>query len=502
MIQLTRDEIAACRLDQFRRVTADYLWRESPRCCISGRLRKKTRYHLVLRPLARGRLRLLLAATREVGGEVRGVAEWLVGDPAWRLNPTCDFYGALAGWITDWKADPRKAKDLRIKVGRMGGKHATAPLWPWASLANDGAAIDTPWEWIARAARTVEEKKLPDYFAAARTAPRVELLARAGLNEAWFRPGALRALEADEELRRVVAQNAERIASERLLPRDLLYGRRRGWSFEQTARHAALRTCWHGCPTYGVDLEAAERYVGWARHDPRCPAMALGLHVTRREYSEYCDNARQAGLDLARREVAFPRDFDGAFKRAEEAAHRKRREEARRAQAAAIAKLTPEEIAAMRRRRAEAEARRRAERIKRKEALRQMAPRLRTAATFAAVALKRMPLPDGWRVRPIRTVAEFRAEGERMHNCIGTGTYAEKVAQGRAICFAIEGPTPADRHDLELALGKSPRVVQLYGVCNRPPVDVAREIASRVVVAIREAQPKDAEAATEWRAAQ
>lgn len=77
-----------------------------------------------------------------------------------------------------------------------------------------------------------------------------------------------------------------------------------------------------------------------------------------------------------------------------------------------------------------------------------------------------------------------------MHNCIGGGSYAEKVATGQAICFVLEGPDKETRHDLELALGPSPRVVQLYGVCNRPPLDVAREVALRIAGAIRKAREK------------
>lgn len=470
MIRLLPDEIAACRRDQFERICGDYAWRSDPCCQISGSIRRnKTRFHLLLRPLATGRLRLVLAATRSIGGEVRGVAEWLVGEPSWRINPTFDFWG-LAGWLVKWDQDP---------------------LWPWAPLANDAACLDTPWEWIARAARTVDEKHLPRYFASARLDPRTELLARAGMDPAWFRPNALRRLREDPELLRCVSQNAERIAAEELLPRDLLYGRTRGWDFERTARHAELRRAWHGCPTYGVPLDAADRYLELARHNGCHHApLAVGRLVSRREYSEYCENAKLAGLDLSRREVAFPADFDRAFADTERAYERKRREIERAAAAEAARRLTPEEREAIRQRRAEEQARRRAERIAREKLMRELAPRLRTAAAFAAAALKRLPLPDGWRVRPIRTVAEFRAEGRRMHNCIGGGRYAEKMATGQTICFVLEGPDKQARHDLELALGPSPRVVQLYGVCNRPPLDVAREVASRIAGAIRKAREK------------
>lgn len=491
MIRLLPDEIAACRRDQFERICGDYAWRSDPRCQISGSIRRnKTRFHLLLRPLATGRLRLVLAATRSIGGEVRGVAEWLVGEPSWRINPTFDFWG-LAGWLVKWDQDPRRRKDVDVRLGRIGGKDAIAPLWPWAPLANDAACLDTPWEWIARAARTVDEKHLPRYFASARLDPRTELLARAGMDPAWFRPNALRRLREDHELLRIVSQNAERIAAEELLPRDLLYGRTRGWDFERMARHAELRRAWHGCPTYGVPLDAADRYLELARHNGcNIAPLAVGRLVSRREYSEYCENAKLAGLDLSRREVAFPADFDRAFADAERIYERKRREAERAAAAEAARRLTPEEREAIRQRRAEEQARRRAERIAREKLMRELAPRLRTAAAFAAAALKRLPLPDGWRVRPIRTVAEFRAEGRRMHNCIGAGRYAEKMATGQAICFVLEGPDKQARHDLELALGPSPRVVQLYGVCNRPPLDVAREVASRIAGAIRKAREK------------
>lgn len=496
MIRLLPDEIAACRRDQFERVCGDYVWRSDPRCQISGSLRRnKTRFHLLLRPLATGRLRLVLAATRSIGGEVRGVAEWLVGEPSWRINPTFDFWG-LAGWLVKWDQDPRRRKDVDVRLGRIGGKDAIAPIWPWATLANDAACLDTPWEWIARAARMVDEKHLPRYFASARLDPRTELLARAGLDPAWFRPNALRRLREDPELLRTVSQNAERIASEELMPRDILYGLRRGWDFERTSRFAELRTRWHGCPTYGVDLVEAERYVAEALHFRGCANAPRA--ITRREYSEYCENAKTVGLDLSLRDVAFPDDFDRAFERTEIDYRHMRNMEAARTTAEQLRYLErireeradPRFVEAQRRRIAE-QRRQEARERKKREAFRKTIPdKLRKAAAFAAAALARLPLPEGWTVRPLRTVAEFEAEGERMHNCIGSGVYAEKVASGEAVCFVLEGPDKQARHDLELELGPSPRVQQLYGVCNRPPLDIAREIAARVAGAIRKARAK------------
>ena len=143
MTRLTNEETEAVRLDQLSRIVADRMcpvaagFTFHTRFCLEPEARRaKTRYHVLVRPLESGRLRLVLAASRRIG-EIRGVATWLVGDRFWMADAEFDFHG-MAGWIVDWRADAPRGQDRVDLLGKP------APVWPWAPLANATAAMVAP----------------------------------------------------------------------------------------------------------------------------------------------------------------------------------------------------------------------------------------------------------------------------------------------------------------------------------------------------------------------
>lgn len=470
MIRLTEEEENAVALDQLSRIAAE---RTEPRkagwwhvdAFSLEPLRTKTRYHVLVRPLENGRLRLVLAASRRIG-EAKGVATWLVGEEGWRISCCFDFYGC-GGWITQWGKRAERGETWACQ--RSPGP----PVWPWATFANATAAADTPWEWICRAARGVDEKALTRYFAAAARFPRAELIARAGLAPNWFAPGILSKLDKDAALARFVAQNAAAIARDNLRPLDVVGPFRRGLSIGDMLREASLRRAWEACPTHGVNYREAERYLNAQKRRARermerggvgCGAAAW-IEPTRLDYSYYLGNCVRLGLDVRSRSVAFPKSLSAASGRVR--AELVRRQRAQRAAE-----------------RREEEKRRREEEIR----LRRIREALgasfgRIAETVRGLA-RGIEMPTGWSVIVPDNHEAFHEEGVRMSNCIGSGFYDRAMSEGRCVCVFVAGPQD-ERADCDIRLDGEPRVSQLYGPHNKPPPETARRIAQALVDALK-----------------
>ncbi|MBR1608836.1 MAG: PcfJ domain-containing protein [Kiritimatiellae bacterium] len=440
---LTEEERDAVLLDQTSRMAEMFeaplrtedAWRNARR--------KRTRYHVILRPEgdAGERLRVIVAASRAVG-EIRVAVDWVAGSHReW-------FAGAL-DWMNGWWF-------FRWDVGGLYSldRSRRLPVWPWATLAGDGLCNGSPWEWIARAARMVEPKSLPAYLAAAATSPRVEMLVRAGMDARWFGPQILARLDADPALVRYVADGAATISGKAIPPSAVLYGFRRGWPLERVADDHCKKTLWHNCPRYGVPLDDAEKYLAAqnARLRAEFTEARVGREqtneITRLDLSVYWRDALKYGLDLHSRSVAFPRAFHRA--------------------ANSVARRLREKTAAERRLEQETRAK-----------------RLQEAAERASAVVSRVEAPEYWSVEVPRTQNDFRKEGDALGNCIGSGGYAKDMAAGSCVCLFLRGPDGLSA-DCQITLdpGSAPRVAQLYGPHNTPPPDAARTYARRIAAAL------------------
>lgn len=445
MIRLTEEEQNAVALAQLGAAAHDMQFPYSPQ-------KWRTRRYLLLRPLPGGGLRLVVAAARHVG-EVRGVASWRVGDRHW-AKESCYEWRGMAGWVVQWGVPPDKGVPDTVRC--RPDYCSMVPVWGEPTLVNAWAAADTPWEWVARAADggRVAPAALARYFLLARRFLRVELLARAGFPDEWFSTRALAKMEIDADFARFVAANAETIRDRGLLPSNVVQGWTHGATIERAAEDAELRTLWHGCGLYGVDLRAAEKYI--AKLEAAAAAFASGccgralLTVTRADYSRYLKTALGVGLDVRDHGVAFPRDFFAARDAAQRELDRRQK----------------------------AQARKDAERRRAEERKREAEGRERIAAIVQLVA--RLALPAGWSVVPLLDQAALRAEGKFMHNCIGCGGYYGRMVRGDCLCFSVRGPDGL-RSDLELDIAGRVAVRQLYDAFNKPPHETARRIAAEIV---------------------
>lgn len=440
MTTLTETEIDAVRRDQLARSAELYErplvleenWRNARRV--------RTRYHVILRPEGDNgeRLRVLVAASRHIG-EIALAVDWFADTTEEHVAAALDCY---AGWWSfRWDmGDGEKGYILDRAV----------PVWPWASLAGDGLCNDSPWEWIAKAARGVEPKGLPAYFAAAAKTPRVESIAKAGLSPRWFGASILQAMGRDPALVRYVSDNLPAIRDANIPPSAVLYGYRRGWPIRRAEKRFASTVAWHGCPRYGIDLLEADKYfkVQHAAH-PKTP-------IARSDLSDYWGRAQRLGLDLRSRSVAFPRQF---------------------LRAAADARIELDRRASAERKRAEEERRRN---------LAMRDERLGRLARMLQPVVDSLLHPAGWSVRIPVSQDEFAREGAAMHNCIGNGKYSLDMSLGLAVCMFLSGPAGI-RVDCEIALPKGrgrARVAQCYVAHNLPPPLAALDFARRIAKAL------------------
>lgn len=434
MIALTDEEREAVRAYQLGRAAGRFVARAASADGI-GQTPWATSFAALLRPYDEdGSLDMVIAAGRHAD-EVRGVAIWTVGARRCRCE-SCLGYVAI-NWSINWRVPPDETvggwwQDCLTRPRRRGH---LCPVLPWAPLVNAGACDGTAWQWAARAARLVEPKELPEFLAAYAQHPEVELMARAGLGAPWWSERVLATLSRSAALRSWVARNAEALATANAGPSVALSVAARGGTVDDVREEAYYRALWHGCALHGVDRREAAKYCD--RHQ-----------LTRYEYADLLDLSLAAGLDPRARAVAFPADPHAALERFRSCRDRILAEQERRRAA--------ERDADMRRR-----------------------------AEEAVAALARLRLPDGARVVVPRSQGELVAIGRRMRNCIGSGVYARRMADGACVCVVIEIPDgPPCAAELVPETG---RVAQCYATGNTAAPETVRAIARRAAQALRRA---------------
>lgn len=258
--------------------------------------------------------------------------------------------------------------------------------------------------------------------------PKAELLAKSGLGRFGQAAGFVAQLERDKALARFLLANADDV-------RKLNYGvdvirkaHKLGVSLADASRAIEDRRRFRQMHLpLELDASKALEYIALER-------------IEKYNYCLYAKNVKALGLDLRDTKNAFPKRFKHRERVvADQVAERKRREDARlAAQQDAI-------IAAAAKRYAKVE---------------------------RASPLFRMLLP--------RCSAELVREGRRMHNCLGDGHYAGRIARGESvIAFVRRKSFPRSAFvAVEYSLDKQ-RIQQCYGAKNSPPPAAARAFAER-----------------------
>lgn len=355
-------------------------------------------------------------------------------------------YRPIAGWVVLWARrdyENRKAEPFADMTPRAaepvdrswsdGGawKFGHGNTFPWHETVNLDALKGTRYEYsqFREDGRTVG---LVDWLMLYRQEPKVELLAKAKLFK-LISPAGLAALKG-RDVFDFVRKHMDEIASDRTLrTREIIYAATHGttladaqgrFAFMERAK-VRLEGCrvrtWCRAPN-------GSRYKFRVDYD-RLRRTLPKWHVSVEEYARYLEYAYDNGLDLRNEGTVFPPTRGGrkafmARLEALEAAAAKRKRAEERARRAAARKAIAERAAALK---AEEEylASIMKDRIAEIEAFQK--------SVLRAVVLK----GSGYTLILAKTQKELLAEGRRMGNCVGCGTYWRGIVRGDTLIVML-----------------------------------------------------------------
>lgn len=323
-------------------------------------------------------------------------------------------YRMIAGWIVYWdRADILSKKVAEYICPPGDGSVYTVPYrvggpmtFPYAPTVNPDALKGTRYEYCQWGG----PYGLVDWLMLYRREPRIELLAKLGVS--WLcTPAAAKALHRPE-VRRYLTDNIQALASKRRIytVREFLWGAMHGVTLREA--HLHYRTVQNFRPYRHAIRDIHFDYDRVGRMLPKWNASP-------QEYTRYLEYARDTGLDMKCEGVLYPpvgsgrTSFHARLERLEAEYDRRMRAE---------------------RRRAAREAREREE-ARRRELAGLMAARIEEIDAFqkSLDASRVVDLGRGVKVQLSRSQDDLRAEGRKMHNCVGMGHYGEGIVMGRTL---------------------------------------------------------------------
>lgn len=342
-------------------------------------------------------------------------------------------YCGAAGWLVDWHCDtaPGSWRPVPLRVGCSFGYY---------DIVNLGDAIGTRYEFCGYLPGC--GKSFLDYCLLFGRYPQIEHLAKAGLRFA-IEPALLADLARDRSLLAELKARAAELAKvhNTTILRYALVHRQ---SVAKVKRYFDFVSRLSDSIRFSINrqIDPVRRRLDYRRLYRLFPKW----RIEPREYVRYLDYAAECGLDLQNDGTLYP-PVAGA-------------------RAAFMDRLERLERSALLRRRE----RQALERKKAQEAQARRAAKLARAAAERAQELSRLqaavaPLAAKAGYRAVLPIAQkdLRLEGKKMHNCIGSGTYAEDVAYGRSILILLKTRAGRSYADIELSrLGAAVSVRQCY----------------------------------------
>ena len=404
--------------------------------------------------------------------DYRGIAGWIV---YWQRNDYVNRrHAADAG---NEQLEPRMAEP--VDSGWWDGgkwKFKTGLAFPWHETINPEALADSRYKWcqFTPSARI----GLVDWLMLYRAEPKVELLAKAGLH-CLINPAGILALK-DRRVFDWVRAHMDKLKGERTSVRDVLYAARHGVSvrtaykrflFVSNMKYAldgVRRELAYRAPEDGRD-KGGERGRWRLRVDyDRLQRLLLKWGVDVFEYGRYLEYAVKCGLDVRNEGTLYPPVADGR-KSFVARLERLEREDARLRRAEA------------RRRAAELKAEREAEE-KRVAAL--MAERAGELAAFQRAADRARTLRGtGYTIILAKSQKELLAEGRKMNNCVGMGTYGEAIVAGRSLIVMLKTGSKST-FDIEIDR-RTWKVRQCYARSNKSAPKDVHALASAIAQVLK-----------------
>ncbi len=382
------------------------------------------------------------------------------------------FYG-IAGWTVRWaqsdyrRRKPRAGEKFRIgkcvddRSYRMDYKYGQSGVnRRYDPTVNVHALAETRYKYCQYADEHECSTGLMEWLSLYRDEPKVELLAKCGLY-CFICPAGLKALK-DKRMFAWVKDNMKMLQRYTCPPiRYVLWAARHNTTLEEARRHYDVvhNLC------YGLDSTRYHIRRGNFKLKldyERLAGLLKKWHVDTYEYGRYLEHVFDLGYDLRNEGTLYPPTRGG-----------------RKAFMARLEELEREK--------AQIEAERdRIERAQRKEASKRdkkwlaeiMKPRIAELKAFQDSLKRTATLRGcGYTIVLAKTQKELLAEGRRMGNCVGNGTYGRGIVTGDKLIVML-GLGGKSYCDIEIV--RSPwAATQCSLKGNKIPPDEVRELAER-----------------------
>lgn len=398
----------------------------------------------------------------------------------------------ICGWVVYWdrrdyesrKADPfgdmspREGTPVDCKWWNGGKwKFGGGATFPFHETVNLDTLKGTRYEYC-QYRDDIGPIGLVDWLMLYRQEPKVELLAKARL---WslISPSGLAALK-DRQVFDFVRKNMGEISGKKgLRTREVLYAAKHGTTIKEAQRRFTFventKGYLDGCRVRTWCRTPENDRFKFRMDYDRLRRTLPKWHVSVEEYSRYLEYAFDNGLDLRNEGTLYPPTSggrkvfmarlekleaeDAKRRRAEE---RARREEARRAKAERKAAIEAEKkwLAAI------------------------MEVRMAEIEAFQKSVLRSGVLKgSGYTLVLAKTQKELLAEGRRMGNCVGCGTYGRGIVKGDTLIVML-GLGGKSYCDIEIER-KSWRVRQCYLKGNKVAPDSLHKLAKKIAACLK-----------------
>ena len=413
----------------------------------------------VLRPLKNGEVAYLVAAWHHrYGIKPYPVAYWRSDRPTVVSARDIDFSG-MAGWIVRWGAAMKRTHygyymgvsgpwEGRKEDDVYDWKNWAQNLMLWSPVLNAEVLAGTRYKYCGWQNNC--RVHFPQFIRLYQQEPKVELLAKAGMWQLCS-PGKVKTLAKDKRVMRFVSQNP--YACEVSWPCvrwAATHGKTLSDAQNRKREQDALREYWSWSYRWSVHKELAKLFD---KKEARAYCQKNGIDPGM--YLEYLSLMQRyrPQLDLRARTNLYPTNFKKAnavVKRMETIDHKRQEEERRRAEQ------------------------------KRMEMLKHRDENIQVFIKELKAKLAKVNTGD-YKILWLTKQDEFAREGKQMGNCIGGGSYSERMSLRQCVCLVLASKN--ERVDVEIADGWTVR--QCYTKQNARPSDAAAKIAARIAAALK-----------------
>ena len=404
---------------------------------------------------------------------VKEVGRWHIKTGKLELRDI-DYHG-LGGWVVEWQQEDwagggKRGQKSKAETGPLiakpiddgwynGGKWKfnMGLTFPWHEVINLDALKGTRYEYCQYADNTPCKAGLVDWLILYRQEPKIELLAKMGLYT-LICPAGIKAMK-NKRIRDWVVAHREEIASVANGVKDIIYAARHDVSLKYAEKRQRFISDIRWRMRYWNDLLKVK--LDYDRLMKALPKW----HVRVEEYLRYLEYAIKCGLDLRNEGTAYPPTKGG--------------------RKAFVDRMEALEARAAKKARAEIRAKREAERAEAKWIRDTMKTRIKELEAFQN-SLKRTDILKGcgYTLVLAKTQKELLAEGRKMDNCVGCGTYGRAIVKGDSLIVMLKDHS-ASFCDIEIDR-KSWKVRQCYLKHNQIAPKEVQELAKRLAAWFKE----------------